>query len=159
MKIVKEPGVFGKYAEYYDLLYQDKDYERECDFIERIFSGYSPNPVKTILDVGCGTGQHAMCLTERGYKITGFDASEAMLRRAKEKALGVSFHLLDIRNFSLEERFDACVSMFAVMNYSTENVEIQKALMNLRRCLEPGGYSFLISGIVWLSSEYSLNPE
>ena len=137
--MAKEPGVFEKYAEYYDLLYQDKHYEQECDFIERIFARYSPKLVETILDAGCGTGQHAMSLTKRGYRITGFDASEVMLRKAKEKAEGVIFHLMDIRNFSLEEKFDACVCMFAVMDYLIENEEIQNALANVRRCLNPGG--------------------
>jgi SAM-dependent methyltransferase len=131
--------VFEKYAEYYDLIYQDKDYEQGCDFIDHVFANHSPKPVKTILDAGCGTGGHAIPLVKRGYKVTGFGASEVMLRRAKERAEGVSFHLMDIRNFSLEEKFDACICMFAVMNYLTENEEIQRALANVRRHLKLDG--------------------
>ena len=51
---------FERYAEYYDLIYQDKDYERECDFIEDIFRRFSSDPVRTVLDGGCGAGGHAI---------------------------------------------------------------------------------------------------
>lgn len=52
--------VFGKeYTRAYDHLYQDKDYAKECDFIEAVFQKYSVG-VKTILDLGCGTGGHAL---------------------------------------------------------------------------------------------------
>jgi len=60
---------FERYAEYYDLIYQDKDYEKEYDFIEEIFQNFSSNPVKTIFDGGCGTGGHAIPLAKRGYQI------------------------------------------------------------------------------------------
>ncbi len=54
--------VFNKqYANAYDSLYQDKDYEKECDFIEAIFEKNKRNP-RTILDLGCGTGGHAIVL-------------------------------------------------------------------------------------------------
>lgn len=49
------PDVFKDYATSYDSLYQDKDYEAECDFLEGIFREFNV-PVKTILDLGCGTG-------------------------------------------------------------------------------------------------------
>jgi len=60
------------YASAYDFLYQDKDYEKECDFIESIFVRYSGN-VKRVLDLGCGTGGHALILVRRGYHIVGVD--------------------------------------------------------------------------------------
>jgi len=70
---------FTKYSKYYDLLYHDKDYSQECDFIEQILRSYTLEPVKTILDGGCGTGGHAIPLANKGYEITGIDASEAMV--------------------------------------------------------------------------------
>ena len=73
-------------AEIYDLIYQDKDYEKEIDFIEQIFHNYSSHPIKTILDGGCGTGGHALPLAKRGYQVSAIDLSEAMLKRARKKA-------------------------------------------------------------------------
>ena len=75
--------VFGSYAQFYDILYQDKDYEAECDFLEQIFDRYAPGPVRTILDLGCGTGGHTLPLARRGYEVVGVDRSEKMLAEAR----------------------------------------------------------------------------
>jgi 2-polyprenyl-3-methyl-5-hydroxy-6-metoxy-1,4-benzoquinol methylase len=133
--------VFGTYGEYYDIFYSDKDYERECDFIQEIFKKYSSSPIKSILDAGCGTGGHSVPLAYRGYKVNGIDASPIMIKKAREKAkeagVNPTFHSLDIRNFDLKKQFDACISMFAVLNYVTETEDILKALNNIRRHLKP----------------------
>lgn len=132
---------FEKSAEYYDLLYSDKDYEKECDFVEEIFKRYSKNPIKSILDVGCGTGGHAIPLAKRGYGVVGFDLSELMIRKAKEKARNLAnleLHVKDMRDFQFDSKFDACVCMFAVIGYLTKNQDIQKTLTNIKRHLKDG---------------------
>jgi len=133
---------FERYAEYYDLIYQDKDYERECDFIEDIFRRFSSDPVRTVLDGGCGAGGHAIPLAKRGYLITGIDSSEIMLKRAKKKAvesdLSLDFHLGDLRQFDLVKKFDACICMFAVMDYITETEDVLETLKSIRRHLNSG---------------------
>jgi 2-polyprenyl-3-methyl-5-hydroxy-6-metoxy-1,4-benzoquinol methylase len=77
--------VFGTYGEYYDIFYSDKDYEKECDFVQEIFKKYSSFPVKTVLDAGCGTGGHSIPLARRGLKVTGIDASPVMIEKARAK--------------------------------------------------------------------------
>lgn len=133
---------FEGYAEYYDLIYQDKDYKRECDFIEEIFRRFSSDPVRTVLDGGCGAGGHAIPLARRGYLITGIDSSEIMLKRAKKKAaednLNLDFHLGDLRQFDLVKKFDACICMFAVMDYITETGDVLETLKSIRRHLNSG---------------------
>ncbi len=130
-------------AEIYDLIYKDKDYKGECTFIEEIFRKFSTNPVRTILDGGCGTGGHAILLAKRGYKVTGFDSSETMIKCAKEKAkksnLTLDLQVADLRKFSLNDKFDACIAMFAVMGYITKDSDIIKALNNMHRHLKPNG--------------------
>ena len=54
---------FKDYAEYYDLIYKDKDYEKEVDFIENAFGENKP---KKILE-GCGTGSYTKILLDRGH--------------------------------------------------------------------------------------------
>jgi predicted TPR repeat methyltransferase len=79
--------VFGQvYANQYDFLYSDKDYEGECDLLEEISRRYGDGSVCTILDLGCGTGIHAIRLARRGYEVTGVDRSAEMLAKAERKA-------------------------------------------------------------------------
>ncbi len=136
-------SVFGSYANFYDLLYRDKDYPAEVDFIEILFKKYAKGTVKTILDMGCGTGGHSLLLTEKGYNVTGVDRSEAMLSIAEEKARkingSVKFSQVDIRYFDLNKKFDAVISMFAVMGYQITNEDFEKALLSASKHLRPGG--------------------
>lgn len=133
--------VFGTYGEYYDVFYSDKNYEQECDFVEKILETYSPKRIRNILDVGCGTGGHSILLARRGYRVTGIDASPVMIKKAKTKARGIKtklkLHRLDIRNFDLKTKYDACISMFAVIDYLTKTDDILKALKNIRQHLKP----------------------
>lgn len=135
--------VFGQvYAGQYDLLYNDKDYEAECDFLEAIFRKFDL-PVSTILDLGCGTGGHAIPLVQRGYHVTGVDRSEAMLvigqENAEEMGVEVEFALGDIRTVDLGHTYDAVISMFAVMCYQSTNDDLAAACRTARRHLNPGG--------------------
>ena len=129
----------GLYAETYDGLYGDKDYAAECDLIERLFAAREGG-VETVLDLGCGTGNHAIPLAARGYQVTGVDRSEDMIAAAAAKAgAAVRFHTGDIRNVNLGRRFDAALMMFAVLGYQTTNLDVLAALATARRHLEAGG--------------------
>lgn len=120
----------------------DKDYGAECDFVEKVFDRFASKSVKTILDVGCGTGQHAILFGRRGYEVTGIDASSTALQLARDKAReeGVDLQAIatDVRDLILEEKFDACVAMFAVMNYLESNEDLRKALTRIRMHLDEG---------------------
>lgn len=141
--MTKKDKYFGKiYSKYYDLLYMDKDYEKECDFIEEIFRSYSAfKPVK-ILDAGCGTGGHLIPLAKRGYRLVGIDKSKEMVKIAQEKIkkeklnLNAKVFVGDIINFDLNMKFDACICMFAVINYITETDDLIRALKNIRKHLK-----------------------
>ncbi len=139
-------GIFGgAYAGTYDALYQEKDYPAECDLVERIFQTYGQGTVRTVLDLGCGTGNHAIPLAERGYAVTGVDRSQAMLAAAEEKAAaaGVRDRLVlrhgDVTDVDLGQPFDAALMMFAVLGYQYENAQVLAALRTVRRHLRQGG--------------------
>src|SRR5258708_33753706 len=77
---------FGStYAQAYDLLYLDKDYTAECDLIENVFHRYGDKSISRVLDLGCGTGNHAFPLASRGYEVVGIEPSESMLAQAPTK--------------------------------------------------------------------------
>ena len=135
--------VFGPaYAGAYDLLYRDKDYAAECDLLERAFKTYGSGPVRTVLDLGCGTGGHALLLAGRGYAVTGVDRSAEMLAIARSKAAGrtppVDFRQADIRDLDLQQTFDAAIMMFAVLGYQLEDGDAAGALRSARRHLRAG---------------------
>lgn len=144
-------NVFGyEYANTYDLMYDEKDYEIECDAIERVIQRYSNHQPRTILDLGCGTGGHALRLTSRGYEVVGVDRSEHMLEIARSKALSeglsVTFVAGDVTSIQLQATFDAVLFMFAVLGYQLENRDVVAALKNARRHLRSGA---LLVGDLW----------
>jgi SAM-dependent methyltransferase len=135
--------IFGDdYAAAYDALYHDKDYAAECDLIEGVFRSNASNPVKRVLDLGCGTGSHAVRLAERGYTVVGVDRSEDMLARARQRSAYVQFSRGDITSVDVGQTFDAVLIMFAVLGYLTDNADIRAALAGARRHLRPGGVLF-----------------
>jgi SAM-dependent methyltransferase len=134
--------VFGAgYAAAYDALYEEKDYEAECDLVERVFATYGDGSFRSILDLGCGTGNHAIPLARRGYDVVGVDISEAMLERARAKAGagGPEFELGDIRDVRLGRAFDAVLVLFAVLGYQRADDDVLAALRTAREHLRPGG--------------------
>ncbi len=136
-------SAFRDYANYYDALYREKDYEKECDFLQQIWEELSSDSIGRILDLGCGTGGHALPLAQRGYDVVGVDRSEQMLEIAREKAiqanLPVEFKQGDIRDLELGRTFDAVVSMFAVIGYQTANDDLAAAFRTASRHLKLGG--------------------
>ncbi len=138
-------SVFGKYANFYDSIYQDKNYKGECDAIQEIFKKYNKKRISSILDLGCGTGNHAFILHERGYNVLGVDRSKVMLANAESKLSklpnkkNIRFETGDIRNWKTDEKFDAVVMMFAVLGYQLENKDILQALKTVKAHLKRGG--------------------
>jgi SAM-dependent methyltransferase len=137
-------GPFGpKYASAYDLLYADKDYDAECDVLEQAFRA-AGRPVRSVLDLGCGTGAHAVRLARRGYTVVGVDISSPMLELARQRATeaGVSdvdLVLGDVRDVRLDRTFDAVICMFAVLGYQTTDDDVRATLETVRWHLNPGG--------------------
>lgn len=136
-------NVFKKYADFYSSLYKDKNYQQECDFVKRIFETYSEKKVNSILDIGCGTGSHAILFADMEYAVTGVDISENMLEIARKKAADqkkrITLVQQDIRHLDLPKKFDAAVAMFAVMGYQATNSDFEDALTSVHRHLNGGG--------------------
>jgi len=139
---------FGKeYADQYDTFYHDKDYEAECDLIEEVFRRYTDNPVKSILDLGCGTGNHAIPFAKRGYQVTGVDRSLEMITQAKAKLQSQTsqsqfkpdFFEGDVRSLELDQQFDVVIMMFAVLGYQLTNDDVSNTFRTVRRHLKKEG--------------------
>jgi SAM-dependent methyltransferase len=134
---------YQRHASYYDLLYRDKDYWSECNFLEDIFREYSVSKITSVLDVGCGTGGHSLVLARRGYQVTGVDLSNEMVEFAQNKGtvsgLDVTFQAMDIRKFSTGRSYDAVISMFASLGYVTDTTDLLASFQDIRNHLATGG--------------------
>jgi SAM-dependent methyltransferase len=131
-------SVFGAYSQYYNLLYKDKDYAGETEYVHGLIQKHRQG-AQSILDLGCGTGRHDLLLAHMGYEVTGIDLSEEMLAIARSQTLiphpsplkstcsSVNFHQGDIRSIRLERSFDAVVSLFHVISYQTTNDDLRAA--------------------------------
>lgn len=135
----------ASYARYYDLLYRDKDYAREADFVMSRLPR-QPGPQAHLLELGCGTGLHALELAARGIDVTGIDLSEHMVRLARERAARVDGHAPrpafeqgDVRSVRLGRKFDIVVSLFHVMSYQVSDSDLRQAFATAAAHLKPGG--------------------
>ncbi len=117
----------------------------ECDFIEQEIG--SDKSIR-ILDVGCGTGRHAIELARRGYDVRGVDLSPSQIKRAREKAqaagLDIRFEVMDARNMPFSQEFDLvimlCEGGFPLMETDEMNFQI---LENAAKALKsPGKFIF-----------------
>jgi SAM-dependent methyltransferase len=114
-----------------------------------------PNLAKDsqILDLGCGTGQLAQKLLEKGYKVTGIDASEGMLRYARENAPEAKLILNDARLVDFYPTFDAVISIGA-FNHVMSLEELTSVFKNVYQSLLDNGI-FLF--YLFLEEEYKYN--
>ncbi|MBI4813820.1 MAG: methyltransferase domain-containing protein [Methanobacterium sp.] len=121
--------LFTNYVEKYENESFTQGTMGEVDFIE---SEINHDKSSKILDVGCGTGRHAIELSKRGYHVTGVDLSENMLNRAREKAsmagVEIDFRLGDARSLPFEGEFDLvimlCEGAFPLMETDEMNFQI-----------------------------------
>jgi SAM-dependent methyltransferase len=96
------------------------------------------DPGAHLLDVCCGTGQFTKRVRDAGFQVTGIDASEEMLRYARENLPDSSFLVADAREFSLGRRFAGAYSVFESLNHVPDLEGLAKAFMCVRLHLEPG---------------------
>jgi len=127
---------FGLYAKYYNLLYGDKDYSAEVDYVVRQLRHYVPE-AKDILEFGSGSGRHGLLLQKQGYQVFGLERSEAMVAQAREQ--GLDCMVADISHFELNRSFDAVLALFHVVSYLTSNDALIGAFRMAHQHLNPGG--------------------
>jgi SAM-dependent methyltransferase len=139
-------SVFEEYACYYEALYHDKDYRAEVEYITSLMKEFAPSG-KTILELGCGTGEHALLLGAAGYDVSGIDLSPQMIRFAEarresiapEIAERVRFRQGDARLLAESEPSDVVLALFHVLSYQTENSDVEAVFTTAAKHLKAGG--------------------
>jgi len=138
---------FSAYSQYYDLLYQDKDYIGEVAYVSKLLLQFAEGS-RSILELGCGTGRHASLLAAAGFNVYGVELSDTMLQQSLTRAgevlrarLPGSFHAIagDARHVRVEKTFDAVVSLFHVVSYQVSNDDIRQMFETASVHLRAGG--------------------
>ena len=128
-------------AKFYDKIWGRYDYDTDVKFLDRLFKKHH---CKSILDVGCGTGNHAIRLASLGYKVTGTDFSEKMLLIARDKLHDrkVAFKQTDMRNIASifpEGNFDGAYMLGNVAYHLNSDQDAKSFLKGVRKVLRAGG--------------------
>jgi len=144
----KVTASFGAtYASIYDALYWDKNYAAEVRFVLDQLRTVLPRAPRHILDLGCGTGLHAIQMAQQGISVTGIDHSANMVAVAKKHKKAqphdarqrLHFEIGDIRSLYLHHQYDAVISLFHVISYLIENNDLRTTIQTARRHLISGG--------------------
>lgn len=116
------------------------------DYIISLINKYSADS-KYILELGCGTGSHAIHIADKGFQITGIDQSRDMVSLARERLNTLShsisklinFNIGDIRTYSINKTFDVAISLFHVISYQITNSDINQSFNTVSKHLKKGG--------------------
>lgn len=126
----------------YDELTEDVEYEKRADFVEKLFLR-AKRPVKSLLDLACGTGTMSALFARRGYAVTGVDYSPEMLSQAQQKlaALDPPPLLLcqSMPQLRLLDSVDAAICCLDSINYLTRPRDVQRTFNRLHDTIAPGG--------------------
>jgi len=124
-------------GKYYDLFYNDKNYVKEANCIHEKLLYYNVSG-KNILELGCGTGKHALTLSKLNYKIVGIEQSKSMIN-ASQKIKNFECREGDIRTIKIKEKFDSVISLFHVLSYQLTNKSLQEVFRTAYLALKKGG--------------------
>jgi SAM-dependent methyltransferase len=131
--------MFSASAEYYDLIYATfKDYAAESTQIAALLRRLNP-ACRSILDVACGTGEHARLLAGAGFRVDGLDLDPAFVAIARRKHREGRFFEADMAAFHLPHRYDAVLCLFSSIGYLCTLQRVREALVCFREHLAPGG--------------------
>src|SRR3954469_8883616 len=130
---------YSRLAGVYDDTFADPCHDRGASYLHELWST-DPEGVRSVLDLCCGTGLLAGELIARGYRVTGVDAADAMLARARER-LGreVELRRATLPDLAVDGVFDAAVCTFDGLNYLAP-VQLRRTMAALALRLRPGGW-------------------
>lgn len=125
------------FAEIYDSMMEYVDYDEWARLIDEKIKPFVNE--KNILEIGCGTGEIAVRMQKKGYKVEAIDNSIEMLKLAKEKYENIEFIKKDMRNLGYEDKFDVVISVFDTLNYLNSYDDLILSLEGIKKSLKSKG--------------------
>jgi len=129
---------FAGSSKYYDLMLK-KECEKSAKFIVKELKKFK---VKTILELGCGTGLYLFPLKKAGFNIEGLDISKEMLDMAKKRGK-VKLYKGDMAKFNIKKKYDAVLNLNSSLILLKNHQEIDKSLKCSAKHLNPNGIMIL----------------
>lgn len=131
--------MFTASAALYDAIYAGfKDYATEARVVASLLRRVNPT-TRTVLDVACGTGEHARLLGMDGFSVDGLDLDPAFIEIASAKNPSGRFVVADMADFDLGARYDAVICLFSSIGYARTLGGMTAALRCFARHAAPGG--------------------
>jgi SAM-dependent methyltransferase len=124
-------------SELYDAIYHFKDYANECERLRSLINDVVPG-ARTILDVACGTGEHAKFLKHH-YRVDGIDINESYLRAARLKNPTGNYTRADMLHFDLGCNYDVVTCLFSAIGIVRTFARLENAIACMARHVRPGG--------------------
>lgn len=127
------------YHRYYDVIYSSKNYAGEADVVSGLLLSWTGCVAPgLLLDIGCGTGNHALEFARRGWTVTGIDIDTGSIEVARQKVgcqdrsllSTPEFRCCGISDLSAKD-FDAAVSLFNVINYISSLDELESFFLGI----------------------------
>lgn len=136
--------MFSASAELYDLIYSGfKDYPAEAAELAEAIRRARPG-ARTVLDVACGTGEHARLLTHHHqFEVDGLDLDAEFVKIAQHKLPHATVFHGDMTSFSLPRRYDAIVCLFSAIGYVRTLENVERTFERFRAHLAPDGVVFV----------------
>lgn len=129
--------MFTKSADFYDLLYHSKDYQKESEVLTDQIKSRKPD-ASTMLDICCGTAEHHRYLKNE-FHIEGVDLNEAFIHLAKKKHPTCTYHIADMVDFELEKQYDVILCLFSSIGYVKTVDRLTATLACFHKHLTDGG--------------------
>jgi len=131
--------LYSELAQVYHEMYRSIfDYEREFHFYDGLLRKYAR---RSILEIGCGSGNLAPYFLKAGYTYTGLDLYDEMLQIARRNhpEAEAAFVRGDMRELHLPRAFDAVIITGRSFCYMTTNKDVMNALQSIYKTLKEGG--------------------
>jgi len=130
--------MFSKTAQYYDLIYSQKDYQAEVEKLLAFIGEHRSSNGDRLLDVACGTGHHIQYLKEH-FNVEGLDLDSKLIEIAHDRNPEVTFHEGNMIEFDLGCRFDILTCLFSSIGYVKTQDNLNKAIATMANHLTSGG--------------------
>jgi SAM-dependent methyltransferase len=135
-------AIYDHYAQVYDDSGQIAFSIKMIPYLDGLLQRH-PAPLRSMLDLACGTGTVALSFAQQGWEVYGVDASSGMLDQARQKAQqtghGLTLSQQDMRHFVLPHPVSLVTCLYDSLNYMLTMADLQQVLRRVAATLLPGG--------------------